>query len=193
MASSKPILTDTFPVAADMSADQFLFATLNTSGELELPTTNGGTVVGVLADTPRAGTHGTVTLLGIEKVTAGASIVPLQALTTTTAGKAVPAVAGNAVAAIALQAAATGDVFSVLVVQAPKTGNLASGVATLVGGTVAIANTAITVNSVVLTSRQATGGALGHLSIANTAGTGFAINSSSGSDTSKVYWQVISL
>jgi hypothetical protein len=193
MASSKPILTDTYPVAADMSGDQFLFVTLNSSGELELPTVNGGPVLGILADTPRAGTHGTVTLLGIEKVKAGAAITPLQPLAATTAGKAVPAVAGNAACAIALEAAASGDVFSVLVIHATPVGDLASGVATLVAGTAAIANTAITANSVVLTSRQAAGGTLGHLSVANTAGAGFAINSSAGADTSKVYWQVISL
>jgi hypothetical protein len=69
---------------------------------------------------------------------------------------------------------------------------LASGTVTLVAGTVDVANTAITTNSIVRYSRQAAGGTLGNLSIANTAGTKFTINSSSSSDTSKVYYEVVS-
>jgi hypothetical protein len=37
----------------------------------------------------------------------------------------------------------------------------------------------------------ATGGTIGVLSVALTATTGFTINSSSGSDTSTVYWEIV--
>ena len=114
MASSKPILTDTFPVSADLSADQFLFVTLNSSGLIILPAAEGDLALGVLDDTPRAGTHGTVVMAGIAKVIAGTSITPMQQLSADTTGKAIAADTGDTVVALALQAAASGDVFSVL-------------------------------------------------------------------------------
>lgn len=116
MASSKPILTDTYPVAADMSADQYLFCTLNSSAELELPPDSTHPVLGVLDDTPRAGSHGTVILLGIAKVTSAATITPMEELSSNTAGKAIAAATGDAVVALALEAAASGDIFRVLLV-----------------------------------------------------------------------------
>jgi hypothetical protein len=70
--------------------------------------------------------------------------------------------------------------------------SLASGIATLVAGTVSVSNLNITANSIVRLSRQAAGGTLGQLSVALTAGTGFAINSSSNTETSKVYYEIVS-
>src|SRR5580700_657731 len=102
MAASKPILTDTYPVSADLSADQFLFVSLNSSGELELPPNSTSPVIGVLADTPRAGTHGTVTILGIEKVTYGATITVMEELSANTEGEAIAAGTGDCVVALAL-------------------------------------------------------------------------------------------
>jgi hypothetical protein len=69
---------------------------------------------------------------------------------------------------------------------------VATGTATLVAGTVAVADTAITASAIVRLSRQAAGGTLGQLSVALTAGTGFAINSNSSTDTSLVYYEVVS-
>lgn len=66
-----------------------------------------------------------------------------------------------------------------------------AGTATLVGGTVDITDTKITANSIVRRSRLAAGGTLGHLSVALTATTKFTINSSSASDTSTVYYEVV--
>lgn len=67
-----------------------------------------------------------------------------------------------------------------------------SGVATLVAGTKTVTTTGITASSRVALFRQATGGTLGHLSVgAITAGTSFVINSSSGTDTSVIYWVII--
>jgi hypothetical protein len=70
--------------------------------------------------------------------------------------------------------------------------NKRMGVATLVGGTVTVANTTVTASSRIFTSRQATGGTLGHLSIGTVvASTSFVINSSSATDTSVVAWLLI--
>ncbi len=66
----------------------------------------------------------------------------------------------------------------------------AVGTATLVGGTIAVAVPAITAGSVVLlTPADATPNALGYVI---TPGTGFAIHSSSGADTSNVSYLVLS-
>lgn len=66
-----------------------------------------------------------------------------------------------------------------------------SGTATLAAGTVTVTTAAVAAGSKILYSRQATGGTPGHLSIGTiTAGTSFVINSSSGSDTSDVYWRI---
>jgi glycerol uptake facilitator-like aquaporin len=73
----------------------------------------------------------------------------------------------------------------------PVQGFCRSGTATLVGGTVAVADTNITSTSRIRLTNVATGGTIGVLSVALTATTGFTINSSSGSDTSTVYWEIV--
>lgn len=66
--------------------------------------------------------------------------------------------------------------------------NARMGVATLVAGTVTVANTSVSANTRVATFRQAAGGTLGHLSTSKVNGTSFTIASSSNSDTSTVAW-----
>jgi hypothetical protein len=68
---------------------------------------------------------------------------------------------------------------------------LTSGSETLVAGTVSVSLPSIAATSIVRLNRQSAGGTLGQLSVALTAGTGFAINSSSGSDTSVVFWELV--
>lgn len=67
-----------------------------------------------------------------------------------------------------------------------------AGTATLVSGTKDVTDTAISANSIIRLERQATGGTLGHLSVALTAATKFTINSSSATDTSTVYYEIVS-
>ena len=76
---------------------------------------------------------------------------------------------------------------------APAPASLASGTATMAAGTIAVAYPNITAASVVRLVRQTAGGTLGHLSVALTAGTGFTINSSSGTDTSTVFWEIVTV
>ncbi|MFB6771151.1 glycosyl hydrolase family 28-related protein [Streptomyces sp. NPDC056337] len=66
--------------------------------------------------------------------------------------------------------------------------NARMGVATLVAGTVTVANTSVTATTRVAPFRQAGGGTLGHLSVTKNAGVGFTITSSSNADTSTVAW-----
>ena len=65
------------------------------------------------------------------------------------------------------------------------------GSATLVGGTVTVANTNITATDRILVVRSTTGGTEGHLSYTITPSTSFTINSSSGTDTSTVVYVII--
>ena len=66
-----------------------------------------------------------------------------------------------------------------------------SGTATLVGGTVTVANTSITANTRVFVSRSTLGGTPGHLSTTQIAATSFTVNSSDAGDTSTVNWLLI--
>ena len=67
--------------------------------------------------------------------------------------------------------------------------NKSSGLATLVGGTVTVANTLVTANSRILLTSQVDGGTAGWLRISGrTAATSFTITSSDAGDTSSVAW-----
>lgn len=69
--------------------------------------------------------------------------------------------------------------------------NAKQGVATLVGGTVTVANTSITANSRIFLTSQADGGAPGSLRVsARVVGTSFTITSSSATDTSVVAYEI---
>lgn len=63
--------------------------------------------------------------------------------------------------------------------------NKRMGTGTLVGGTLVVTNTAVTADSRIFLTTQATGGTPGALNIsARTAGTSFTVLSTSGTDTS---------
>jgi hypothetical protein len=67
-----------------------------------------------------------------------------------------------------------------------------TGTATLAGGTIAVVNANVTANSIVRVSNKTDGGTPGALYIsARSAGTSFTIKSTSGTDTSVVYWEVL--
>lgn len=70
--------------------------------------------------------------------------------------------------------------------------NATMGTGVLTAGTVTVSTTKVTATSRIVTARQAAGGTLGHLSIANVvAGTSFDILSSSNLDTSTVAWILV--
>lgn len=66
--------------------------------------------------------------------------------------------------------------------------NARMGLATLVAGSVTVANTSVAANTRIAVFRQTTGGTPGHLSVTRIAGTSFTITSSSNTDTSTVAW-----
>lgn len=72
------------------------------------------------------------------------------------------------------------------------TGAVKTGTATLSGGTIVVADTAITANSIIRVSRKTIGGTAGALFVsALTAATSFAITSTNGADTSVVYYEIV--
>ena len=65
------------------------------------------------------------------------------------------------------------------------------GTATLVAGTVTVANTNVTANARIFLTVQTPGGTQGHLSVSRTAGTSFTITSTSNTDTSTVAYHIV--
>lgn len=66
-----------------------------------------------------------------------------------------------------------------------------TGNATLVTGTKAVADTSVTASTVVMLSRKTAGGTLGNLTYTVSAGVGFTITSTSGTDTSVVSYHLL--
>jgi hypothetical protein len=90
------------PASADLSSDQFLFVTTNSSGQLAL-TAAGAVADGILQDKPNGqGVEGQVGILGVSKVVTGAAVTAGDALMVDGSGRAITATAGNWVRARAL-------------------------------------------------------------------------------------------
>lgn len=70
--------------------------------------------------------------------------------------------------------------------------NAKMGIATLVGGTVTVATTAVGANSRIFLTNNVNGGTAGFLRVsARVNGTSFTILSSSGTDTSQIAWMIV--
>jgi len=78
----------TLPAAADLSAKQYYFVKINTSGQAALCAAATDKPVGVLQNTPTAGQAAEVLVVGGTKVVASASLDEGVAIGTTSAGKA---------------------------------------------------------------------------------------------------------
>lgn len=77
-------------------------------------------------------------------------------------------------------------------VQVGTSGSVARmGTATLVGGTVTVANTSVGANTKIFLSRATTGGTTGQLSYTKSNGVSFTITSTSGTETSTVDWMLV--
>lgn len=74
----------------------------------------------------------------------------------------------------------------------PPLPSVTSGTVSLVAGTVTVANSEITSNSILRLNRQTAGGTLGELSASLTAGTSFTIQSASSTETSAIYYEIVS-
>jgi hypothetical protein len=114
------------PASGDLSANQYLFVKLNSSGQVVLAGA-GDLVIGVQQNKPAAaGRAATVRTAHVTKCIAGATIAAGAAVECDANGKAKTAVQGTVsganvvggnVAGIALKAAVSGDVFPLLVIR----------------------------------------------------------------------------
>ncbi len=113
-----------FPTDIDLSAAQYCFVVLGADGNLDLAGANAR-AIGVLQNDPTAGQSGTVRLMGVSKVTAGAAITQGALVASNASGEAVAytaatantttgVISGSQVLGIALEAAgAAGDFVAV--------------------------------------------------------------------------------
>jgi len=116
MAVQEQVNSISLPANADLSASQFCFVTLNTSGKLILPAA-GGDCIGILQDKPDAadriaqvamlGTSGRLKVIAAATLTAG---VKVQA---DAAGKAIAALTGDHVLGTTLTAAVSGELIEI--------------------------------------------------------------------------------
>lgn len=116
----------TFPASGDLSANQFKFVTLNSSGQTQLAGANVE-CVGVQQDAPAAaGRASQVRIFGISKVKLGGSVAAMDKVASNASGLGVKStsasvsagtpepIAGSLVQGIALAAGVTGDIIPVL-------------------------------------------------------------------------------
>lgn len=100
--------------AADLRTARFKFVKITAARAVNLATVAGEAVLGVLQNTPNTGAEAEVMIGGQTKVIASAAIAAGAKITTTAAGLAVTAGAGNIPRGIALEAAAAAnDVISI--------------------------------------------------------------------------------
>lgn len=119
MAFEAALTCVSFPSSGNLASSQYLFCNVNSSGLLEVNTTAGGVVDGVLQDAPGAtGREGSLALLsagGISKVVAGGNITAGGNVSSSNAGKAVASTTNAAILGKALEAGADGRIISVAI------------------------------------------------------------------------------
>lgn len=121
MAYEQTLRTIGVPASADLSASQFCFMAVNSSGQLALPSA-GSDADGILQDKPNAAAvEGELAVLGISKLVVGtAGVTAGDLLATDANGKAVTATTGNKILGRALATGAAGVVIPALIQQKGK-------------------------------------------------------------------------
>lgn len=116
MALQERINPLSVPASADLSASQFRFVTVNSSGQLALPAA-GADAIGVLQDKPdAAGRVGLVGLLngsGRLKVVAAATLVPGNKVQSDATGAAIVALTGDRELGTVLVGGASGELVEI--------------------------------------------------------------------------------
>jgi hypothetical protein len=99
---------------ADLTAKQYTFCKLNTSGQAIGCSVVGEIAYGVLQNDPAQGSAAMLAYAGITKVTAGGTIAANAPVATNATGLAVAAATGNYILGIARNGGVAGDVISIL-------------------------------------------------------------------------------
>lgn len=114
MAYDESAVCITLPANGDLSAQQFKFVSVNSSGRL-VATGAGAAAIGVLQDDPRAaGRPGQVAISGVVKVKAEATIAAGASVASDADGGAVTAAVGNVILGTALTGGVNGEIISML-------------------------------------------------------------------------------
>ena len=114
MAAEGPQTLWAFPAGADLSASAYRAVALDASGQIVVAGA-GSRAIGILADKPRAGEHGSVVVAGVTKAEADAAIAPGDYLSVGADGKVVPATTGTPIIGQALEGAAAGEFVTLVV------------------------------------------------------------------------------
>lgn len=117
MATQQNVVSITLPASGDLSAHQWKFMTVNSSGQAALQTTVNGRVVGVLQNDPAAaGREAEVAVAGVVKVLVGGTAVAAgDEVEVTAAGLALTAAGtGSNIVGICLVGAAAGGLAEIL-------------------------------------------------------------------------------
>lgn len=111
----------TLPAAADLSANQFCFVTVNSSSQAALAGA-GALAIGVIQNKPTSGTSTAIAFDGISKVLVGSggTVTAGNNVTPDASGAAAVATTGNYVAGVALETGAAGTLIAVLLTSAGK-------------------------------------------------------------------------
>lgn len=110
----------TLPAAADLSAKQYYFVKVNSSGQAALCSAATDKPIGVLQNTPKSGEEASILVVGGTKVIASASLDEGTLIGTTAAGKAGAKVPGTdtsnyVVGTVILAAGADNEVLTAVV------------------------------------------------------------------------------
>ena len=114
MASEDNIQKVSIPANTDLSASQYCFVTVNSSGRLAL-TADAGEADGVLQDKPdAAGRVGSLGISGVTKVKLGGTVTAGDDVASGASGVAVIAATGDVVNGRALESGTSGTIISIL-------------------------------------------------------------------------------
>lgn len=101
--------------AADLSAKQFYLLKVAANGTVDLQTSAGGAILGVLQDKPISGQVANVMVAGVSKVRAGGTLAANDPIQAHTDGTAIKAITGDISCGTVLIGAASGELATCLI------------------------------------------------------------------------------
>lgn len=122
MATETPLIHDgsQTTAAADLSAAQYKAVKLTAARSVNLASTGGEAIYGILQNNPTSGQAADVGIFGISKALIGAAGCAAEdSLMTDTTGAFTTKTSTNAVVAVALEAGVSGDIISVKIIPTP--------------------------------------------------------------------------
>lgn len=113
MSQSVRDLENSKEAAADLSAKQYYFVKVDTSGKIALAAAATDAIVGVLQNTPASGEQATYRFGGTAKIVLGGTVDEGEWVTSDSNGKGVATTTDGNIAVRALEAGVAGDIIEV--------------------------------------------------------------------------------